>query len=796
MRRRTALRALLSHWRRSPMQLFTLIAGLALATALWSGVQAINAEARASYARAADQTEQGRAARIVAPAQTPLTTQDYVALRRAGWPVTPQVDVTLGSVQITGIDPLTLPDTQTGFAALPSFDLGGFVGASGTIIAGPDLAQDLAALGLAYEINPQMTGRSAFVDIARAIQLKQSGDVLDRLIVTGPLPIGAPPLGNIAPHLEQITPQGSGDIARLTDSFHLNLTAFGLLSFAVGLFIVYGAIGLAFEQRRAMHRTLRALGLPLRTLMGLIAAELLLLAFLAGSIGIALGYLIAAALLPDVAATLRGLYGADLQGSVQLRASWWLSGLAMALIGTALAAAGTFWRLSRLPLLDAGTPQAWSRIARRMMVVMALAGLALLLLSAVMSTNASSLIQGFVLLGSLLIGAALLLPVLLDRLLGLLERVSPPPLQAWFWADTRSQIPGLSMALMALLLAVAANIGVSTMVSSFRLTFTGWLDQRLAAEVYVTTADAAQAAQMRALIAGQTDAILPIVSANTRLAGETAEVYAIADHSTYRDNWPLLSAAPDVWDRLQTQGTALINEQLALRSGLKVGDRVPEANGDEIVGIYSDYGNPLPQMMIGLAPFVTRYPDVTPTRFGLRVDPAKTGEIIRQLRQELNLGPEAVADQARIKRLSLDIFEQTFTVTAALNVLTLSVAAFSILMSLLTLSQMRLPQLAPIWALGVTRRQLGKMELLRAVALAGLVTLLAVPLGLALAWVLLSVVNVAAFGWRLPMFLFPAAYGWLALAALVAALIAASWPAWRLARTAPHRLLQVFSAGR
>ncbi|NJM84000.1 MAG: hypothetical protein HC844_17520, partial [Tabrizicola sp.] len=48
-----ALQALLSHWRRHPVQLAMLLLGLALATALWSGVQAINAEARAAYDRAA-----------------------------------------------------------------------------------------------------------------------------------------------------------------------------------------------------------------------------------------------------------------------------------------------------------------------------------------------------------------------------------------------------------------------------------------------------------------------------------------------------------------------------------------------------------------------------------------------------------------------------------------------------------------------------------------------------------------------------------------------------------------------
>ena len=60
----------------------------------------------------------------------------------------------------------------------------------------------------------------------------------------------------------------------------------------------------------------------------------------------------------------------------------------------------------------------------------------------------------------------------------------------------RAQALGrLSLALMALLLALAVNVGVGTMVESFRRTFLGYLDQRLAAELYVdraaTTTEAA-----------------------------------------------------------------------------------------------------------------------------------------------------------------------------------------------------------------------------------------------------------------------------------------------------------------
>lgn len=131
--------------------------------------------------------------------------------------------------------------------------------------------------------------------------------------------------------------------------------------------------------------------------------------------------------------------------------------------------------------------------------------------------------------------------------------------------------------------------------------------------------------------------------------------------------------------------------------------------------------------------------------------------------------------------------------TAALNVMTLGVAGFAILMSLLTLADVRIPQIAPVWALGLTRRRLGGLELFRAMVTAALVFICALPLGLALAWVLLNIVNVEAFGWQLPMFLFPVEYLRLGVYALLAAVLAAAWPAWRLMRTPPAALLKVFA---
>ena len=204
-----------------------------------------------------------------------------------------------------------------------------------------------------------------------------------------------------------------------------------------------------------------------------------------------------------------------------------------------------------------------------------------------------------------------------------------------------------------------------------------------------------------------------------------------------------------------------------------------------------DYGNPIGQVIVAETLFRTAYPAVVPTRFGLRSD--DPAALRRALTGDFGLPEASIIDQNAIKQFSLQVFDRTFVVTGALNVLTLAVAGFAILMSLLTLAALRLPQLAPVWALGLTLRQIGGLEVLRTLVLAGMTAVLALPLGLALAWVLLAFVNVEAFGWRLPMFLFPADYARLGGFAALAAVLAAGWPAWRLARTAPADLLKVFA---
>ena len=146
---------------------------------------------------------------------------------------------------------------------------------------------------------------------------------------------------------------------------------------------------------------------------------------------------------------------------------------------------------------------------------------------------------------------------------------------------------------------------------------------------------------------------------------------------------------------------------------------------------------------------------VQQTRYSLRVSSKAAPALIDALRAQFGSGIRQLIDQASLKGFSARIFERTFTVTTALNALTLGVAGVALLTSLLTLSDLRLPQLAPLWAMGVSRRRLVHMELVKILALALITALLSLPLGLLVAWCLVAVVNVQAFGWRLPLHLFP-----------------------------------------
>ncbi|WP_390897955.1 ABC transporter permease [Pseudomonas citri] len=815
---RQALKALLSHWHQHPVQFFSVLTGLWLATSLLTGVQALNSQARESYARASQLIGGEPQASLSAPGGGTFPQQWFIDLRRQGWPVSPllQARVLLQGhddfrLQVMGIDPVSLPPgaALAGQAREMREVVAFFTDPGRTWIA----PQTMQALGLREGDRPRTVDGQALpplqaqedmapgvllMDIGFAQQVLGLPEQLSRLLLPATFNTALPRA--FEGQLQFKRADEENNLSRLTESFHLNLDALGFLSFVVGLFIVHAAIGLALEQRRSLMRTLRACGVSAWVLVSSLALELGALAVAGGIAGVISGYWLASLLLPDVAASLRGLYGAEVPGHLSLSPWWWLSGVGLSLLGALLAGADSLLRAARLPLLALANPQAWhqahGRWLRRQGWVASLA----VLIGAAALIWGDSLASGFILMTALLLGAALALPVLLNRALNLSLRGSRWVLGQWFLADCRQQLPTLSLALMALLLALAANIGAGSMTAGFRQTFNHWLEQRLTAELYVSPQTPAQADALHAWLKQQpaVSAVLPNWQVNLALQGWPTDLFAIIDHPNYRQHWPLLESADKPWEQLAGDDTLMLSEQLARRLEVSVGDRLtlPTPQGPwapRIVGIYADYGNPKGHMLVNADHLLAHWRQLTPYRFNLRIEPSAIPALLTALQQRFALDDSRIVDQARLKGWSAQVFERTFAATAALNSLTLAVAGVALFISLLTQSQSRLGQLAPLWALGVTRRQLMLLNLGQTWMLALLTLALALPLGIALAWCLDAVINVQAFGWRLPLQVFPWQLAQLLALAMFATLLASAWPLYALYRTQPADLLRTFA---
>ncbi|MDT0500004.1 MULTISPECIES: ABC transporter permease [unclassified Halomonas] len=824
----TLLATLLSHYRRHPGQLAMLLLGLWVASALWSGVQAINASAKESYARA-EALFTTRLDRLERLDGAPLTRDDYLALRRQGLPVSPLLEGELTApdgtrLTLIGIDPLTLPGDSAFATANSTGELTGFLTPPWQTRIAPDT---LPALGLALDeapgatptlgagrlpplfLAPSLPPHTLVMDIAAAARLLESGATLSRL-VNAPGALEVAPAGLTLTRSTHLVSPG-----QLTQSFHLNLTALALLALIVGLFIVQAALGLALEQRLEMLRTLRALGVSGRALVAGLALELLLFGVIGALAGIAGGVWLARALLPDVAATLGSLYGAGV--GVELRLPWhyWFGGLAVTLGGLLLAGTGVLWRAARLSVLDLGRAQAWRTGYQRQLWRMTLAGGVVALSGLGLWTWLSrqpageGLAAGFALMAAmLLLGALWLPPLLAAALAGLARLARRRPLAQWALADLQLQLPRLSLSLMALLIALSASLGVNSMVGGFRLTFLEWLDQRLVADLYLDPpaerfdavhawlGERAEVEERLATRQGESTLLAVSGDSGERPLEVPVSLFGLTPGKSLTPTWPLLETHQDVtaaWASLR-DGAAFINEQLAIAEGLAPGDRLTLASSGgreilQVAAIYPDYGNPRGEVLMTADELGRRFAAPADSIGIVLTRGADAEALAAALGREFALGRDALRDQAEVKRIATGIFERTFTITRALNTLTLAVAALALLASLLAQARERRRRLAPMWALGVPRGRLLRVQLAQLGGAALAVGLVAVPLGIAITWGLVAVINVAAFGWRLPLHLFPGEIALTLATAVVVALLAATLPALRLWRTPPRALL-------
>lgn len=590
---------------------------------------------------------------------------------------------------------------------------------------------------------------------------------------------------------------------QMTRGFRVNLTALSLLALLVGMFLIYNIMTFSVIQRRELVGTLRALGVTRRQIFSQVIIEAMLIGGIGTVCGIALGIALGSGLVERVVRTINDLYFVVSVSELTVSPLSLLKGVAVGMGATLLAALAPAWEATGAPVSTVLQRSAVESRATRRAPRVALAGFAVVVLGiGLLAIPSRSLVLGFSALFVLVAGFVLVVPAatvwlmrglkpVMGTLFGLLGRLA-----------TRGVVAALSrtsVAIAALAVAISATVGVGIMIDSFRQSFLDWLTASLRADIYVA-APVAQTGPSAATLDEDFIArvsTLPQVAAistgrRVRLDGPRG-VQQLLVSEVDREQFRLYQLkhgdVEQVWQAFENEGAVLVSEPYAYRHDVGLGDTILlRTNQGErpftIAGIYYDYGSDEGRVSISRNTYNRYWNDRKVTFIRIYTQPAADiSALMKQLRNAAGEHDLFIRSNQALREASIQVFDRTFAITNILRLLATIVAFVGVLSALMALQLERAREFAILRANGLTPRQVWQLAMTETGLMGFCSGLFALPLGIGTALALILVINRRSFGWTLQVSIDPSVLVFGLLLAMVAALLAALYPAFKMART-------------
>ena len=489
-----------------------------------------------------------------------------------------------------------------------------------------------------------------------------------------------------------------------------------------------------------------------------------------------------------------------------------IKGALAGLTATVASAALPAWEAATVPPRMALTRSGLEDKARRLIPLISLAGLgAIAIGAALLLLPTRSLVVSFGGIFLLTIGFAFLAPLatlvfslcvlpLANLLFGAPGRMAP--------RSVTGALSRTAVAVAALMVAVSVTIGVGLMVGSFRTTVEAWLGQTLWGDVYVS-APALTATRSPAPLDPHVSEVVSAwpgvtrwdVLRSTDVSSPDGPV-AIAAVSDEDFTAPRIFVSTDGTREDVRQavknGAVLASEPLANRLNLPARDARVTLYTDHgprtfaVAGIYRDYSNSQGTVMMGLDLYRANWNDPSVTAALMVLAPGQdVDRTVDGLRAALTgVQDVIVRPNAVLRGEAMAVFDRAFAITGALQLLAAVVAFIGVLAALLSLQLERARELGLLRAVGLTVGQLRGLVFLETGLMGTVAGLLAMPTGLALAVVLIFIINRRSFGWTMQLFADPMIFAQALVLAVVAALLAGAYPAIRLGRMAAAEVLR------
>jgi putative ABC transport system permease protein len=594
-------------------------------------------------------------------------------------------------------------------------------------------------------------------------------------------------------------------VEQLTESFELNLTAVSLLTIVVGVFLVYNTVTFFVVQRRPLFGILRALGVTRGQIFAAIVTETVILGVIGTLCGLALGVVLGRGALHLVTRTINDLY--FVLTVTDARVSPWslfkgsVVGIAAALISALLPA----WEASTVAPAGVMRRSVLEGRVRRALPLVTALGLAMVALGVGLMRIPSRRVDlAFEAMTVVFLGTALLVPLATVGLMTVLSPLASAFGGAAGRMAPRSVVRSLSrtsVAIAALMVAVSIIVGIDVMVSSFRQTVVDWLGTTLQADVYVTTPSGTASRfdsfdpAMARRIAGMDGVDHVQTARTTRLESRYGLVFLLSVDGDLTRNRRFLWSVEHPREALRA-GSVVVSEPFASRWQVGRGDTVtlPTDRGPHdfpIAGVYYDYGTERGSISMDATVYRAWWRDDQLSSVAVYLRPNVDAERFADAVRAGMGGTLDVISNRNLRIAALGIFDRTFAITNALRGLVTFVAFIGVLGTLMALQSERQREIGVLRATGMTVAQLARMILFETGLMGLAAGLLAVPVGAALAWALVYVINPRSFGWTIAFLPQPWQFVTAVGTALAAGLLAGVYPAWRFGRISPAAALRV-----
>ena len=629
-----------------------------------------------------------------------------------------------------------------------------------------------------------LAGRFVVMDIALAQRVLGRIGKLDRIYVHG---LGGDPraeaqdwrdvLAPLLPPAASVLPAGtgSGDSRRMLGAFRWNLRMLSYAAILVGAFLIYNTISAWIVRRREQIGIVRAVGASRAMVRAAFLFEGAVFGILGTALGLVAGRLLAIGAVDTVGRTVSSLYVSSTPGEIAFRPATIAIGV---LAGVGVSVLSAWWPAREAAGVTpteamAGAALDYRVRTRSHQFTVAAVGLAVLAVVCCLVPPVERLpVGGYLALVCLVSATAMLSPRVSTLVLGFSGRWLAVPFGVIAAVAARGLAASLgrtSVIVTAMAIATAMIVAMGVTVDSFRKTVVDWLEYRLRADYYVSPAGGGgrgSSSTMSEEVAVRLEAVPGVMDVGRFRAyairyDDIPATLGLADVALYhRYSGIRFLEGPKpaaIWRKLAAGDAVIVSELFSYHHDVHPNETIRLSIGAgevalEVAGVFYDYSGERGFMIGDRNALLGHLPDPRLTSAVVHLEPGTDFEASRAALGRAVSGHEVVVTPTRtLRKRAIEIFDRTFTITWALQVIAMLVAILGMAEALLNLVFDRRVELAQLRMHGASRRQIRVLVLVQAGLLGATASLMGLVLGAAWSQVNLLVIHKQSFGWSLSL---------------------------------------------